>query len=519
MTFSPLISGGYGDGDTGELIQLANGNLLAFFVQEVPFEGDTSYFRIFDLNGNPLTDKVEMPDVTAYYLGLPILISTGGGDFLLGWSDQASTDSGEVYIQKFIDDNKTIQFGAIRPRSARRPDRSRSTVTRTGDLSAPASVMYATADETAKAGSDYATVSGTLHFAAGQSSATINVPILNDGVIEPAETFRIVLSNAVGAGLGGLVSAQVTINDDDAKPLFVDFGASGLWSWTANAGFIKLSGADPENLATGPAGDLFVDFGASGLWRWSKSGGFQQLNASNPQAITAGPAGELYVDFGGFGLWRWTAPSGLRKLSGADPQAMVANPTGGLYLDFGGLGRVAVERRRGVHQAQQRRSPDPRRGGGREFVPRLRPVGSVAVDADLGLPEALRRERRGDHLRSGRPVVHRLRGVGFLVVHHDLGLREAERRQPRGVQGGPGRVRVPGLRPLGPVAVEHGERLHEAQLGEPAVHRHRVRLCCFIGGRRCDARPGRWRTARPPGVVTARSPDGPDSLVWQDRLA
>ena len=50
-------------------------------------------------------------------------------------------------------------------------------------------VDYATADGTAAAGADYTATSGTLTFAAGERTKTVNVPILDDAVDEGSETF------------------------------------------------------------------------------------------------------------------------------------------------------------------------------------------------------------------------------------------------------------------------------------------------------------------------------------------
>ena len=52
------------------------------------------------------------------------------------------------------------------------------TVTLSAEVDSPVSVNYATADETASAGSDYTPSSGTLTIAAGDTSGTISVPII-----------------------------------------------------------------------------------------------------------------------------------------------------------------------------------------------------------------------------------------------------------------------------------------------------------------------------------------------------
>jgi hypothetical protein len=72
-------------------------------------------------------------------------------------------------------------------------------VSRSGDQ-APLVVNFTTQDGTAKAGSDYQAESGTLSFAANQATATIDVPVLNDGAFQGQRTFAVLLSNPLFNG-------------------------------------------------------------------------------------------------------------------------------------------------------------------------------------------------------------------------------------------------------------------------------------------------------------------------------
>ena len=54
-------------------------------------------------------------------------------------------------------------------------------------------VSYATADGTARAGSDYRSRSGRLRFEPGETARTVTVPALEDGVSEAEETFTVEL--------------------------------------------------------------------------------------------------------------------------------------------------------------------------------------------------------------------------------------------------------------------------------------------------------------------------------------
>ena len=78
-------------------------------------------------------------------------------------------------------------------------------------------VDYATSDGTATAGADYTAASGTLSFAAGETSKTVSVPVVNDAHDEGSETMTLTLSNATGAVIGD-GEATGTITNDDPMP-------------------------------------------------------------------------------------------------------------------------------------------------------------------------------------------------------------------------------------------------------------------------------------------------------------
>jgi len=75
-------------------------------------------------------------------------------------------------------------------------------------------VRFATANRTAKAGSDYRATSGTLTVPAGATSATVDVPVLSDKVFESDETLRVTLSAPVNATLADGAAIGTIVNDD-----------------------------------------------------------------------------------------------------------------------------------------------------------------------------------------------------------------------------------------------------------------------------------------------------------------
>jgi parallel beta-helix repeat protein len=92
------------------------------------------------------------------------------------------------------------------------------TVKRNGGGSGALSVNYASSDGNATAGQDYTTTSGTLTFAAGETSKTVTVPLFDDSVIEGVETINLSLSNATnGAVIGPQSAAKIAVMDEPTE--------------------------------------------------------------------------------------------------------------------------------------------------------------------------------------------------------------------------------------------------------------------------------------------------------------
>jgi len=75
-------------------------------------------------------------------------------------------------------------------------------------------VDYSTADVTATSPADYMATSGTVTFLPGESSATIDVQLIDDMSAEGDETFTVTLTNAGNGVLGNAVGIA-TIDDDE----------------------------------------------------------------------------------------------------------------------------------------------------------------------------------------------------------------------------------------------------------------------------------------------------------------
>jgi len=82
----------------------------------------------------------------------------------------------------------------------------------------PVTVSYGTSNGTALAGTDYTAKSGTLTFAPGETSKTVDVSVIADLLSEANETFSFNLSNASGATIAKAQATGTIVNDDTAAP-------------------------------------------------------------------------------------------------------------------------------------------------------------------------------------------------------------------------------------------------------------------------------------------------------------
>jgi subtilisin family serine protease len=123
-----------------------------------------------------------------------------------------------TFTPRSISINSTVQFSASQYTVNEDDGSVTITVNRTGDISSEASIDYQTVDGQATQKGDYMVGNGTLSFAAGQSSNTFPLLVVNDNYQEGAESFSVSLTNPVGTALGGTNVAAITINANDSPP-------------------------------------------------------------------------------------------------------------------------------------------------------------------------------------------------------------------------------------------------------------------------------------------------------------
>jgi hypothetical protein len=139
-------------------------------------------------------------------------------------------DPGTAVFDNLALTTSTAQFTAAQFTVSEGARQATITVTRAGFVSGGAATLYyqtvdnpaaVRCDDTqtlpgaAFARCDYATTIDTLQFAAGETQKSFTVPIIDDGHVEGAETFDVVLRGATGVSLGAPGRVTVTITDND----------------------------------------------------------------------------------------------------------------------------------------------------------------------------------------------------------------------------------------------------------------------------------------------------------------
>jgi hypothetical protein len=130
-----------------------------------------------------------------------------------------------------IDDNDTVSPAnlAIGSASVTEGGTLSFTVTRSGNTGIAASASYATSSGTATSGSDFTAASGTVSFAASETTKTISVATIDDSTVESAETMTVTLSSPSANTTIATATGTGTINDND-----VGWNSSltaGTWSY------------------------------------------------------------------------------------------------------------------------------------------------------------------------------------------------------------------------------------------------------------------------------------------------
>ena len=144
----------------------------------------------------------------------------------------------------------------------------RFTFTRTTPTTSALTVNF-TVSGTATSGVDYTAIATNVTISAGQTTALLNVPVLDDGLIESNETVVVTISPSASYVVGSPSSATVTIADNDADVNWVMLPS--ITYATHGSKDVKLDVYYPKVLPVAPM-PLFV---------WIPGGGWSSVTRGN----------------------------------------------------------------------------------------------------------------------------------------------------------------------------------------------------------------------------------------------
>ena len=137
--------------------------------------------------------------------------------FTVTLSGEVNAEIGEAAASGTIEDDDDVPSLTIAGASATEGDDLSFEVTLTPVSGREVTVEWETSDGTAVMDSDYTSASGSLAFAAGDTTKTVTVSTIGDTLDEDDETFTVTLSGEVNAEIGE-AAASGTIEDDAAEP-------------------------------------------------------------------------------------------------------------------------------------------------------------------------------------------------------------------------------------------------------------------------------------------------------------
>jgi hypothetical protein len=154
----------------------------------------------------------------------------------------------------------------------------------------PITVSYSTADGSAAAGTNYTAASGTVVFAPGETSKTILIQTLDDGVVDPTKTFTVSLLSPVGATIAR-GQGTGTILDGDATKFYVADAASPdrLYRYGVSGNALANTG-----LSSGDTAPRGVAANAAGTTEW--------VVDANKKVYVYSPGGTLLGSWSAGGL-------------------------------------------------------------------------------------------------------------------------------------------------------------------------------------------------------------------------
>lgn len=152
-------------------------------------------------------------------------------------------------------------------------------------------VQFATEPSTALSGADYLDASGTITFLPGQTTQTVNVPVVGDLQLEGTEVFFVRLSSPTGADLGDALGVGTILDNDSDRSADSLFGGNDNDTLIGGAGDELINAGSGDDLVlAGDGNDSVV--GGSGSDTLFGEGGNDTLNGQGGNDVIEGGGGD-----------------------------------------------------------------------------------------------------------------------------------------------------------------------------------------------------------------------------------
>lgn len=190
-------------------------------------------------------------------------------------------------------------------------------------------VALATADGTATAASgDYASTTGTLTFAPGETIKTISVSVNGDTRLEPDETFFVNLSNPTNASIVNAQGIGTIVNDDLATSVPITEYR------------IPTTGGTPYGITAGPDGALwFTEQYGNKIGRITTSGTITEYSLptlfGQPGSITAGSDGALWFTYNAYNPITGSGSNSIGRITTGGAVTLYPAPRGATAITSG----------------------------------------------------------------------------------------------------------------------------------------------------------------------------------------
>ncbi len=285
FTIPVFRTGSFSSGGTNVnyTTEIRKGDTAQAGVNFTPVSGTLNFAAI----GDPVADNQHIGFITAFIPNNELIQGDVTFHVTLTSSDVAQI--GPISTTQVIvgddDGGNVVQFSAATYSVSEAGGFANVTVNLvpSGDPTKTTVVDFAATSITAFAGFDFSPINTSLVFQPGEFSKTVQIPVFNDYITEPSETFRVTLSNpSVGSVLGNQSTSIVTILDDDLSSI-VQFSPTS-YAVAENAGTVTVNVL--VNRANNPSDCITVNYNTV------------SNTATAGKDFTAIPAGTLVFDSG-----------------------------------------------------------------------------------------------------------------------------------------------------------------------------------------------------------------------------